>query len=136
VIDGIVENSSRIRSPWSYVLISQLGGAIADRDEDATAYSDRTAAHNININGVWLPYDEMGEKEIEWAREFFADMEHHGTGAYINFLDRDDQYRVRGAYGEDTYHRLERTKALYDPDNVFCFNHNIAPSHPEPSRVQ
>lgn len=62
MIDGIVENSSRIRSPWSYVLISQLGGAIADRDEDATAYSDRTAAHNININGVWLPYDEMGEK--------------------------------------------------------------------------
>jgi FAD/FMN-containing dehydrogenase/DNA-binding HxlR family transcriptional regulator len=128
VIDDIVDNCSRIESPWSYVLISQLGGAISDVDVDATAYSDRTAAHNININGVWLPHQGSGEREIEWTRDFFADMEPHHTGAYVNFLDRDDQDRVRAAYAKGTYRRLARIKAVYDPDNVFRLNHNIAPS--------
>jgi FAD/FMN-containing dehydrogenase/DNA-binding HxlR family transcriptional regulator len=136
VIDAIVDHSSRIRSPSSYVLIAQLGGAIADVDSNATAYSDRGAAHNININGVWLPHEQMGETEMEWTRAFFADLEQHQTGAYVNFLDRDDQDRVREAYGEDAYRRLARIKSVFDPDNVFRLNHNITPSRAQPSRAQ
>lgn len=131
VIDAIVDHSSRIRSPWSYVLIPQLGGAIADVEYEATPYSDRTAAHNININGVWLPHEEIAEQEIEWTRAFFADVEPHHTGAYVNFLDRDDRERVRTAYGEDTYRQLAAVKSVYDPENVFRFNHNITPSQPK-----
>jgi FAD/FMN-containing dehydrogenase/DNA-binding HxlR family transcriptional regulator len=133
-IDSIVDHSSRIRSPLSYVLIAQLGGAIADVDGNATAYSDRGAAHNVNINGVWLPHEEIGENEISWTRAFFADLEPRRTGAYVNFLDHDDQDRVHEAYAEETFQRLVRIKAVYDPDNVFCLNHNIAPS-PKPSQA-
>ena len=136
VIDMIVDHSSRIRSPWSYVLIPQLGGAIADVDDDATPYSDRTAAHNININGVWLPHEEIGEQEIDWTRSFFTDAEPHRTGAYVNFFDRDDQDRVRAAYGEDTYRRLTLIKDVYDPENIFHFNHNITPSRAKPGAVR
>ncbi|MGH2749468.1 MAG: FAD-binding protein [Actinomycetota bacterium] len=136
VIDTIVDHSSRILSPWSYVLIPQLGGAIADVDDNATAYSDRGSTHNININGVWLPHEEIGEQEIEWTRAFFADVEPHQTGAYVNFLDRDDHERVRSAYGEDAYRRLAAIKGVYDPGNVFRLNHNITPSRPEPSLVR
>ena len=128
IIDVIVDHSSRVRSPRSYVLIAQLGGAITDVGGDATAYSDRGAAHNININGVWLPHEEIGEQEIEWTRSFFADLEPHRTGAYVNFLDRDDQDRVRAAYGEGAYSRLATIKDVYDPDNVLRFNHNISPA--------
>lgn len=136
VIDMIVDHSSRIRSPWSYVLIPQLGGAIADVDGDATPYSDRTAAHNININGVWLPHEEMGEQEIDWTRSFFTDVEPNQTGAYINFFDRDDQERVRPAYGEDTYRRLGTIKDVYDPDNILHSNYNITPARAKPSAVR
>jgi FAD/FMN-containing dehydrogenase/DNA-binding HxlR family transcriptional regulator len=136
VIDTIVDHCSQIGSPWSYVLISQLGGAIADADGDATAYSDRTAAHNININGVWLPHEPMAEQETRWTREFFASVEPHQTGAYVNFLDRDDQDRVRAAYGEDTYRRLATIKDVYDPDNVFRLNHNIKPSRASAGSVR
>ncbi|MGH2547534.1 MAG: BBE domain-containing protein [Acidimicrobiales bacterium] len=47
---------------------------------------------------------------------------------YVNFLDHDDQARVRTAYGEDKYRRLVALKDRYDPDNVFRLNQNIAPS--------
>ncbi len=135
MIDTIVDHCSRIGSPWSYVLIAQLSGAIADVDDDGTAYSDRDATHNININGVWLPHEQIGEQEIEWTRAFFADVEPNQTGVYVNFLDRDDQERVRAAYGEDTYRRLATVKAVYDPDNIFCNNHNITPAHTMPSPI-
>lgn len=127
VIDTLVEHSSRVRSPWSYMAIFQLGGAIADIDEDAAAYSNRDAAHNVNINGVWLPHEPLAEEETAWARRFYAALEPHQTGAYVNFFDRDDQDRVPSAYGEDKYRRLANLKHQYDPENVFRFNHNIRP---------
>jgi FAD/FMN-containing dehydrogenase/DNA-binding HxlR family transcriptional regulator len=127
VIDTLVEHTSGIASPWSYTIMFQLGGAVADVDEYATAYSNRRAAHNVNINGVWLPHQPIRDQETEWTRGFFADLEPHQTGVYLNFLDRDDQDRVAAAFGEDTYRRLRTIKALYDPDNIFRLNHNIRP---------
>jgi FAD/FMN-containing dehydrogenase len=136
LIDAIVDHSSRIHSPLSYVLIAQLGGAVADVDSKATAYSDRSAAHNININGVWLPHESVGERETAWTQGFFADVEPYQTGAYVNFLDRDDQDRVRAAYGDSTYRRLAKMKDVYDPENVFRINHNVAPAGGKPSRAR
>jgi DNA-binding HxlR family transcriptional regulator len=131
VVDTLVEHTSRIGSPWSYTIMFQLGGAVADVDEEATAYSNRLAAHNVNINGVWLPHQEIGDQETEWTRAFFAAVEPHQTGVYLNFLDRDDQEaRVQAAYGEDTYRRLSAIKGEYDPDNVFRLSHNIRPLDP------
>ncbi len=133
IIDTIVEYSWRIRSPWSYTVIFQLGGAVADIDEDATAYSNRDGAHNVNINGVWLPHEPVAAEETAWTRRFFAALKPYQRGAYVNFLDRDDdEERVRSAYGEKKYRRLAALKDRYDPDNVFRLNHNIKPSSREP----
>jgi FAD/FMN-containing dehydrogenase/DNA-binding HxlR family transcriptional regulator len=127
-IDAMVEQSLDIRSPRSFSVVFQLGGAVADADEDATAYSHRAAAHNININAAWLPGEPVAEEEIAWAQSFFAALEPYQTGAYVNFLDRDDEDRVRIAYGADKYRRLVELKNRYDPANVFRLNHNIRPS--------
>ncbi|MDP8949691.1 MAG: FAD-binding oxidoreductase [Actinomycetota bacterium] len=127
IIDTAIEHSSRIRSPWSYTVMFHLGGAVADVDEGSTAYSHRDATYNININGVWLPHEPVADEETAWTRQFFAALEPHQTGAYVNFLDRDDETRVRSAYGDDKYRRLAALKRRYDPDNVFRLNHNIKP---------
>jgi DNA-binding HxlR family transcriptional regulator len=127
IIDLLIQHSWQLRSPWSYTAIFQLGGAVADVDEHATAYSNRRAAHNVNINAVWRPDQAIGDQEIDWTRGLFADLEPHQTGVYLNFLDRDEQERVPVAYGERTYRRLRAIKAQYDPDNVFWLNQSIRP---------
>ena len=128
-IDGIVEHATAIESPRSYALIFQLGGALARIDEDATAYSHRSAAFNVNINGVWLPDEPIAEQEIAWTRGFFDALEPWQAGVYVNFLGEEGEARVRTAYGEAKYGRLVALKDRFDPDNVFRMNQNITPSH-------
>ncbi|MDP8958952.1 MAG: FAD-binding protein [Actinomycetota bacterium] len=137
-IEDMIEHASRIESAWSYAVMFQLGGAVAEVAEDATAYPDRQARHNLNINGVWLPHQQVGERETAWTREFHSAMRSHKTGAYLNFLDRDDGVdAVRTTFGEDKYRRLIELKRRYDPDNVFSSNHNITPTRPvEPGRPE
>jgi FAD/FMN-containing dehydrogenase len=55
----------------------------------------------------------------------------HQTGeTYVNFMELDDagEERVRAAYPPEDWERLVALKDRLDPDNVFRFNRNIAPS--------
>ena len=127
LIDVIVSNSLKVTSPLSYAMIFQLGGAVAAVRENATAYSQRSAAHNLNINGVWQPNDSGGEEHVEWTRRFFDELGPFYSGVYVNFLMEEGRDRVRAAYGEQTYERLVDVKTKYDPENFFSINQNIAP---------
>ena len=122
---------TRAGSPRSCAVMFHFGGAVARVPHDATAYAGRDVAHNIVIEGAWLP-DESAEHaaaETAWARRFLEALQPHRAGVYVNFLDSDDDTsRVREAYGDDTYRRLAEVKAKYDPENVFHNNKNIQPS--------
>jgi FAD/FMN-containing dehydrogenase len=128
-IDLLADHASRIESPRSYIIMFHLGGAVARVPEEATAYSQRAAVHNVNIDAVWLPAEEDGaEREPEWARAAYGALAPHQLGVYVNFLGDEGQERVRQAYGETKYRRLAEIKATYDPDNVFQLNQNIRPA--------
>lgn len=45
---------------------------------------------------------------------------------YTNFMDTEDQARIRENYGT-TYDRLAEVKATWDPTNLFRLNQNIEP---------
>ena len=102
--------------------------AVARVPEDATAYAHRDAVHNININGVWLPGEPVGDRETAWARDLFAALEPYQHGVYVNFLGDEGLDRVRAAYGDALYARLASVKAAYDPANLFRLNQNIEPA--------
>ena len=53
--------------------------------------------------------------------------EHTTGGAYINFLSDEGQDRVRAAYGDEAYGRLQALKRNYDPDNAFHRNQKSSP---------
>ena len=131
VIDVIAEHAYAASSPRSYAAMFHMGGAVARVPNDATAYSGRDVAHNIIIDAVWLPEeaDEYAVAETAWARRFIqAFQPHRADTVYVNFLDADEDSRVREAYGDQTYPRLVEVKAKYDPDNVFHHNKNIRPA--------
>lgn len=119
VIRTMVEQAGRARSPWSYTVVFHLGGAIADLDPAATAYSRRDVAYELNVNAVWLPHEKVGDAETAWARAFVADLEPHRAGAYLNFLDRDDEERMPAAFGPAAYERLVALRQRFDPGGVF-----------------
>jgi FAD/FMN-containing dehydrogenase len=127
-IDTLVEHASALTSPKSYCIVFQLGGALARVGEDETAFSQRHAAHNVNINAVWTEDDPEGERHVAWAREFFSALQPQaGEHVYLNFLGDEGADRVRQAYGERQYERLAGLKRTYDPTNFFRLNQNIEP---------
>ena len=65
---------------------------------------------------------------MTWARDFHAAMDVHATGVYVNNLGSEGAERVRAAYAPATYERLVGLKDVYDPENVFRLNQNIAPT--------
>jgi FAD/FMN-containing dehydrogenase len=127
-IDTLVEHAPAVTSPRSYCIVFQLGGALARVREDETAFSQRTAAHNVNVNAVWTDDDPDGDRHVAWARDVFDAMQPHAGGrVYVNFLGEEGGDRVRQAYGARTYERLVELKRAYDPTNFFRLNQNIEP---------
>jgi FAD/FMN-containing dehydrogenase len=127
-IDTLVEHASALTSPKSYCIVFQLGGALKRAGAGATAYSQRDAAYNVNVNAVWTGDDPEPERHIAWARDFFDALQPHTSGrVYLNFLGDEGQERVRAAYGDSSFERLTRLKRAYDPSNFFRLNQNIHP---------
>lgn len=130
IIDIVVEHADGITSPLSTVPIFCFGGAVARVDEEATAFPHRDAAHDINVVASWLPGDRQSpaDRHIDWVRRFFAALEPHSRGVYVNFTSDDPAQRVRHAYTERQWARLTALKATYDPTNFFRLNANIPPA--------
>ena len=75
-----------------------------------------------------MPDDGDPDRHIEWVRGFFAALEPHSAGFYVNFTNDDSPERVRGAaYSAEQWARLVGLKAKYDPTNFFRMNANIPP---------
>jgi FAD/FMN-containing dehydrogenase len=130
IIDIIVERAEQITSPLSTVAIFTLGGAVARVPEDATAFPNRDAAHDINIVGSWMPDEPEPDRHIEWVRGLFGALEPFSKGVYVNFTSDDSLERVRTeAYSPGQWTRLVDLKAKLDPANFFRCNANIPPTN-------
>ena len=127
-IDVIVERAAAITSPLSAIPIFTLGGAVARVDDDASAFTGRAAAHDINFVASWLPDDPDPDRHKAWARSAWEAMRPFADGVYVNFMSDEPTPDVRVSYGGRTYARLAALKGKYDPSNVFRFNQNIAPA--------
>jgi FAD/FMN-containing dehydrogenase len=127
-IETLVEHAAAQTSPKSYCIVFQLGGALARVGTEETAFSQRAAAYNVNVNAVWTEDDPDAESHIAWARAYFdALLPHAGGRVYLNFLGEEGDNRVRQAYDARTYERLIELKRVYDPTNFFRRNQNIRP---------
>ena len=107
--------------------LQAYGGAIADVDEDATAFSHRRTRFEYVAAASWSDPGEDGPR-MSAARQEAAKLDPFASGAYVNTLSDEGASGVRRAYSEAKRARLTAVKDAYDPDNVFHLNHNIAPT--------
>jgi FAD/FMN-containing dehydrogenase len=124
-IDAITEHADRFPTPYSELLIHQVGGAINDLASDATAYPHRETEFIVTVAARWE--DPARDDEcITWVRECHDVLAEDATGGtYANF-EGDREGREQSAYGEN-YDRLAELKTRYDPENVFRLNQNVKP---------
>jgi FAD/FMN-containing dehydrogenase len=125
---GVMAGSVAGMPPGVEVYGLQLGGAIGDVAEDATAYSGRAAEFYWISQGVWDdPKDDA--KAIAWCRRTADRLAVLSLKTnYVN--EQADTGVARSAYGEAKYRRLANLKWRYDPNNLFRLNQNIEPSRP------
>jgi FAD/FMN-containing dehydrogenase len=127
MIHVLIRQAGKITSRFSAMPIFTLGGAVAAVAEDATAFPNRKAQHNVNIVGAWDMNSPDPERHITWVRQTWEAMQPFSTGGYVNFMSDEPADRLRAVYGTEKYERLVALKRRYDPDNVFRHNQNITP---------
>ncbi|HVF12180.1 MAG TPA: BBE domain-containing protein, partial [Actinomycetota bacterium] len=88
--------------------------------------SGRQAAYMVSIDNIWEDPSE-NEAQIKWSRDFFAEVQPHLSGVYLNFIGDEGQERVKESFGAK-YSKLSDLKKKYDPTNLFRLNQNISPS--------
>ena len=110
----------------STVHIYPINGACHRVASDETAFAYRDANFATVIAGMW-PDAADNEKNTAWVRDYYdATAPLSEEGGYVNFMAGDDQDRIRANYGGN-YDRLVEVKRVYDPENLFRVNQNIAP---------
>ncbi len=115
------------RAP-SHVLIESLHGAPSDADASQGPIRFRHASFNVSAMAVWRE-PEQDDLHVEWARSAAAAMEPWSIGGgYANYMQADEPHeRVRAAFGDEAFERLQQLKARCDPQNVLHRNQNIPP---------
>ncbi len=126
VLDILLAYSARMTSLRSGIIAWQLGGAVSRVGDFDTAFGSRTSGYLVDIVGVTDSADGFAEQR-EWARDCWAALSPYHAGVYVNWLMEEGEQRVREAYGQRRYERLQALKRQYDPENVFRLNQNIPP---------
>jgi FAD/FMN-containing dehydrogenase len=122
---GFIENNP---SDSFDIGFDPVGGAISRVQPKDSAYWNRSASHNLYVFATWKVPGEGAERNMEWVRRAWAQLEPLTHGRYVNIAGSDPHdSRVHAAYG-DNYPRLAALKKHYDPANLFRLNANIQPA--------
>jgi FAD/FMN-containing dehydrogenase len=128
LIDGLLGRMVALGRSPGQILIESLHGAPKDADPSTGALGFRDAAFNISAMAGWRDAALDGQY-IQWARETAAAVEPWSVGGgYVNYMQADEPIeRVRAAFGDQAFGRLQTLKSRYDPRNVLHRNQNIPP---------
>jgi FAD/FMN-containing dehydrogenase len=109
------------------VSLQTYGGAIAEQDDDASAFSHRGTRFEYVAATGWVDPAE-DEARMGATRAAAARLAPFASGAYVNALSDEGRVGVERAYSAPKLARLTAVKDAVDPENVFHLNHNIVPS--------
>lgn len=129
-LDELVELATGAPGEGSFS-VTALGGAIGRVAEDATAYTGREARFDLSVQSDWTD-PTLDEANADWCRRVIAVVQPEPTlGGYANGNSDAGPDVSRRIYGDAKIARLASLKKVWDPDNVFHVNPNVAPTTPE-----
>lgn len=123
----ILEQLDQSTAMMKAVQLRVLGGALARVPNDATAFAHRDRRLFVNIAAMYVDPAEADTHDL-WVASLADSLGKGEAGGYVGFLGEEDEGTVRAAYPGSTWDRLRELKRRYDPDNLFCLNHNILPA--------
>jgi FAD/FMN-containing dehydrogenase len=131
-IDLHTKYAPQLPTMHSTMHIYPINGAVHRASKSDTAFSFRDANFAEVIVGV-DPDPANNERMIQWAKDYWTALHPYSAGGgYINMMMDEGTSNVKAAY-RDSYARLARIKAIYDPHNLFHVNQNITPNNGETS---
>ncbi|MCW3054413.1 MAG: linked oxidase, N-terminal [Chthonomonadales bacterium] len=126
-IDLHTKYGAQLPTMHSTMHIYPINGAAGRVGAQDTAWGYRDANFAQVIVGV-DPDPQHNERLRDWSRDYWLALHPYSVGGgYVNMIMDEGEERVKAAYG-DNYSRLARTKAKYDPQNLFHVNQNIKPT--------
>jgi FAD/FMN-containing dehydrogenase len=128
LIDALLQRVVDFGRPPAHILIESLHGSQKEADPALGPVAYRQAAFNVSAMAVWADAAD-DERHIEWARSTAAAIGPWSLGGgYVNYMQADEPIeRVRAAFGDEAFERLQALKSRYDPENVLRRNQNIPP---------
>ena len=123
---SIVQNAVHDAGRNVNIAFLHMGGAIARVKSDATAFSTRSATHDMLF--VCSPKStDDAEDHINYGAQFWESLRPHSRGFYVNDMAGGvTPEAVAADYGPN-FPRLATLKARYDPTDLFRLNANIRP---------
>lgn len=95
--------------------------------DGATAFAHRGRKLMVNV-AAFYEGDEDRPRREEWVTDLATVITEGDDTGYVGFLGAEGPDRVRAAYPGQTWDRLRRVKAAYDPDSLLHRNQNIPPA--------
>jgi FAD/FMN-containing dehydrogenase len=126
-LDAMIDHVASGPAEASFSITAQ-GGAIARVDDEAMAFTGRTARFDFSADSAW---DDAADDEVnrDWVRHAMGILEPDAIeGRYVNGNSTEGPAETRSFYGDAKLARLGQLKRAWDPDNVFRLNHNIPPA--------
>lgn len=117
----IIHDFGRQRpSPASTLDIWTMGGAVAEVDEETSAFPQRKAGYMVAIESNWGEPSQDTEN-VEWARRVFGELRDRSTGGiYLNFPgSREEHHAAIANVYAPAMDRLNRVRDRLDPDRQF-----------------
>lgn len=117
-IDTVLSRDAERPTPDSLIVIRTVGGAVARVPDQDTAYPHRGAQYNLSIDAAWSDR-ALDATATRWVRSTWDAMKPFATGGmYLNFAGLGEDAEPNAVYGHSVM-RLQRIRAVYDPDGIF-----------------
>jgi FAD/FMN-containing dehydrogenase len=123
-IDDLVAAGAQPGSPLGLLQLRHLGGALARKAPGAGARA--TLPGEVQMFALGVAGDDASAAAVRTTLEAVdRALRPHHIGYYPNFVE--EPADASEFFDPETWARLRRIKALYDPEDVFRGNHHIPP---------